>query len=596
MIKSLYSQTGNHSPSLQTSKPAALSPPAIKHRTLPEGNVTRQWLIFESNPSMTKASRGNGISLVELSDGRVFFFRTSLEVMKEGSEFDSLLGELAKLPNWITNWQGAAEKVGYEVGAPLEFLDLDPTKIENWGINAWRQHAASWLVVSGAAESIQLINEITSSVTQELTLNLSSTLNDFVSSLDPFAFNLHGHFHCPWQSAYNFFTPSNEQHRLYRRQANDTFPLIVRQLFDTPRDLATSSIIKAIDDGVPLIDFLAKLYDCPPKCVRHLNGLSFEEIGIQWLGRIKELLLIISGIDHNRLPKEQSEWIVFNETVNLLAMLTRMPSTALSSRLLLGELSKLKWKRKIDPAVSFHERAMVIERFTEHIRLSIIATAWVNGKDAALAESNAQRIATQSVCALGLARLEQLSRKWRAEEVALESQQLINSSGKYPVLLESDLEVDDLRVIQLLSANQLSAEGLRMNNCVSSYNAECSSGKSYIFSVRDKENRSCVTIEYRLQRSRAGMPELILVQQKGASNSPPGKQFRPALNALGRYLGSSDIKRNLLRLMTYQKISKRTESEMTDKYMRSLEFVEFLKRECGGRLDHLGLVARDTPF
>lgn len=587
MIQTIYSQAGNLLPSQQNSKPAVLPPPVIRHRTFSAGNVARQCLIFESNPSMTKASRGFGIALVELSDGRLFFFRTSLEVMKDGSELDFLLDELNRLPAWIANWKGAAEILGYAVGASLEFIELDPTNIVNWGINAWRQYAASWLAVRGAVESIKMLNETTLAATQGLTVNLSSILKDFISSLDYFALNMHNQFQCSWQSVYNFFAPSCEQLRLYRRQANDTFPVIVRQLFDAPGDLTTPSIIRAIDDGVPLIDFLSKLYDCPAKCVRHLNKLRFEEIGIQWLGRIKELLIILSGIDQNRLPNG-GEWFVFNETVNLLAMLLRMPTTALSNRLLLGELSKLKWKRKIDPAVSFHERALVIERFKENIRLSVIATAWVNGEDSTLVEVNAQRIATQSVCALGLARLEQLSRKWRGEEALLDSNQSKHNSASYPVVLKNDLVVDSLRVIQL-SPSQLRLEGFRMNNCVSSYSAACSSGSSYIFSVRNKEDRSCVTIEYQLLRSKAGMPELILVQQKGRNNSEPDKQFHPALDALSRYLDSSEVRQILRRFVIGQRLSAKSESDMTEKFMRSLDFVEFLKRECSGRLVHLGL-------
>jgi len=590
MNQTIHSSSSTQLTGKTTPYQKKIAKPRIRYLTHPIGELARRSLVFESNPPTNHSSRGSGVALVQLDDERVFFFKAGLEVFKSEKQFSILLEELHKLPNWVANWQVTADLIGYEIGTAIEFIDSDPTQLENWGVSSWRKQAASLLAVGGAMVSIAEIRTITSDLATVLEEELKTLLVEFSRGLDPYSNDLSIKLNCSWQTKYNFFNPAIEQQRLYRRQALQTFPLFIQQILDPSRDMSASLLIDAIDTGIPLVSFLAERYGCPQKCVRHLNGLHFQDIGIQWLGRLRELLIILGSIDLNRLPKGQSEWGIFTETVNLLTMLTYMPITSLSSRLLLGELSKLKWKRKLHPALSFQERALAIERFSEQVRLSIVATAWVNGTNDANTEANAQIIASRAACSLGLSRLEPLSRKWRAEELLLESKRMQQIVDMFPIVFEGDLKVGDLRIIQILSGAELIAEGKHMNNCVGGYTGECSNGRAFIFSVRDSVGRPNVTIEYSLQLSK-GMPELILVQQKGKGNSVPDGRFSYALNYLDQYLSSPAIRRKLLQLMNHQKIARKAGADLAGKYIRSLEFVEFLKTESVGKFDFAELLS-----
>lgn len=562
----------------------AFSQSAISHRSSP-GALWRQCLIFECAPSISNARTGRGIALVELADGRVFFLLTSMAVLEAGEPMDSLVEELSKLPEWIINLAGAAEMVGFAVGAPLEFVGDDPRRIESWNIRGWKQHMASKLVASGMANSIKQISIHTENTADEIGTMLCGRIEEFMQAIDQPENWLYAHLRCSWQSAYNYLSPKDEKKKLYRRQANQTFPLFVQHMFLSPKDELTASILRAIDSGVPLVDFMAKLFNAPRKCIRHLNGLGLEDIGIQWKGRIKEFVLILAGLDVNRLPKGRHEWDVFGDTINLLLKMTKMPTTALSSRMLLSELSKLHWNRRHDISTSFEERALAIEHFAENIRRAVLATTWVNGKDASQAGGALQRLAAEAACSLGLSRLEKMSQKWRAEELQLDTALSRKSECVFPVILEPPLELGELKIVQLTDPSQLAIEGIRMSNCVGNYTGVCSSGHALIFSIRDKTNAPHVTIEYRLVRSSNGLPELHLVQQRGRGNEVPGSQYHGALQLLHRFSQSPQNRKKLLGLLIYQKAVERGGSDLAAKYSRSLEFIEFLEQAAPGKFD-----------
>ncbi len=570
----------------------ALLPAAtITHRRFSPVRLARQLLVFECAPSFFHPLHGKGIVLVELADGRAFFFRTSFAVLRDDQELANLVYKISRLPPWIADWKNSADSVGYMMGVPLEFINKNPSRIENWNIAEWKQQAALWLAINQPMTNTQRIRAITSDRTDELGKELAIKLDDFMQTLDQSAYSLLDRHYGSWLSAHNYFTADNELQRRYRRQADTVFPLVLQQMFACPKDESTVSIIRAIDEGVPLVEHMARLFNCPRKCVRHLVGLRFEDIGIQWTGRLKELLMILGSLDTNRLPKGEHEWNVFGETVDLLSAMTRMPTTSLSSRLLLGELSKLSWSRKIGSSDDFGRRILAIERFAENIRQAIFATIWMNGEKC-ITGATLQQLVIETACSLGLSRLERLARKWMTEEMRLDTENIIQQTSGLLMLLEHPLEVGDMKVIQLTERTELVSEGIRMGNCIEHYAGTCASGSAYIFSVRDKDGASCVSVEYRLEQSAAGLPELNLIQQKGFENSPPHSRYEEALNVLQRYTTSSATKIKLLNLVIYQKAWKQGGSDRAVKYMRALKFIKFLKTVGAGKLDFEGVVAK----
>jgi hypothetical protein len=562
-----------------------ISPSAISYQTGPREALARQILIFENAPSINKSSPGKAYMLVELADGRVFFFSTSMAVLGAGESQDTLLNELTRLPEWIANWKGASEMVGFAIGAALEFVDDDPSKLESWNVQGWKQYTASRLVINRTTSTIRQISTITIEAEKQLEIALSEQIKEFTQALDQSANGQHMRLHCSWQCAYNFFNPADEKKKLYRRQANQTFPLFVQQIFPYPMEELSASIIQAIDNGVPLIDFMAEFFSCPKKVIRHLNGLGIEDIGVRWKGRIKELVMILGCLDVNRLPRSRHEWTVFGESISLLSKTTKMPTTSASSRMLLGELAKLSWNRRGDISASFEERALAIERFADNVRQAIVATVWVNGGDVNQHSGAVQRLAAEASCSLGLSRLENLSRIWRAEEIRLDSASSAQSKETFPVILEEPLELGDFKIIQLISSSQLVTEGKRMSNCVGGYTGQCSRGKAFIFSVRDKLDNPCVTVEYQLRPSLGSLPVFLLVQNRGRDNETPDIKYDGALHLLKTFVQSTHIRKKFVELLMYQIAVAKGGTVLATRYVRSLEFIKFLEQEIPGRID-----------
>jgi len=76
-----------------TNQSEVIPPSAITYISSQPGVAARQILIFENAPSLNKTTMGKGLALVELANGRVFFFRTSMAVMEAGESLGYLLNE-----------------------------------------------------------------------------------------------------------------------------------------------------------------------------------------------------------------------------------------------------------------------------------------------------------------------------------------------------------------------------------------------------------------------------------------------------------------------------------------------------------------------
>jgi PcfJ-like protein len=487
--------------------------------------------------------------------------------------------------------EGLSERVGFAIGAPMEFIDKNPELLESWSIHEWRAQAASWLALNQRQLSIQQIKSATSAALEFITCDLSAKMGCFMSRLDQYACGFARHAPSSWLSSYNYMAPKAEQQCLYRQQAVSIFPMVIQQIFACPKEESTLSIRMVIDRGLPLVDHIMKLFKCSRASVRHLNTFGGEYNGTRWQGRLKELLLILSSLDVNKLPKSAHEWNVFDESIDLLFTATKMPITSISSRLLLGELSKSNWNYKINPFALYKESALLIESFAVSIRHAIVATGWINANEISVSGWGTHHVAVEAACSLGLLRLVKLARKWRSVGLELDSESLHNINCEFPVLMENTMYVGEMNIVQMKNKKQLVEEGDRMQNCVASYVAQCACGQSYIFSVRDKNGKSCATVEYGLTRPMIGLPEFVLVQKNGFQNSSPGSDCYEALRALNIFSESPDVKRKILPLLVYQKASEKLGENLASIYMRSLDFIKFLDKEAAGRFDFDQLVA-----
>ena len=251
----------------------------VWRKTFSVGDQAKQILVFENVPQNSISIRGLGTALIELADGRLFYFRTSLSVLKNDSLIKLLLDELFGLPEWISDWRSSEERVSYQMETSLKFKDSNPTMIESWGVNEWRLQAVSTLAINQPSMGIQKISNITTLEAAEIADILQEQITIFTNRLYQESIDIANQLSTTWQGTFNYFTPASHQQQLYRRQAFDCYPYVTEHLLFSLKDPNAESIRNAIDNGNPLNQHISGLMNCTKYSIRHLNGRKTEEIG-----------------------------------------------------------------------------------------------------------------------------------------------------------------------------------------------------------------------------------------------------------------------------------------------------------------------------
>lgn len=155
----------------------------------------------------------------------------------------------------------------------------------------------------------------------------------------------------------------------------------------------------------------------------------------------------------------------------------------------------------------------------------------------------------------GLKRLIEVSDRWHAIESQI-TESLHDGHGvtSWPALTDNYIASNGLVLIPLTTSRQLSDEGLHnadedgidgLGHCVGSYSSQCQSGRSHIFSVRQRDGRTwkrLSTVEFDLNHA---TKEIREVQHRSKNNRNPSKE---ALKAVDEWIGLLSANRISLNL------------------------------------------------
>ena len=133
----------------------------------------------------------------------------------------------------------------------------------------------------------------TAAIEEELTTCLGSTVEEFLSALDPFAraSATGGAGFC--MAVYNFLV--HPTHDTYRRQFAETFPGLVPKVVNAARDNFGAELLEIIDSGRPVVRSLAVRWQVRPGVVRHLIGKPIDLVGEHWVMRMPQLAAILNA-------------------------------------------------------------------------------------------------------------------------------------------------------------------------------------------------------------------------------------------------------------------------------------------------------------
>ena len=319
-----------------------------------------------------------------------------------------------------------------------------------------------------------------------------------------------------------------------------------------------TTILAAVDAGVPLIGVIRKVNGASASAVRHL-AVAAPPNGSTGNGeRMRGLLFLLDCLPPERRPTSVGEYAALFE-------LGKAVSGALEFHASAGEppaayrACMQAWLRQL--SVSGLSAAVTGEAFAT-VRIALAdASDFLRALCESLQEDGAMsagatREQVLNFCAsVTLRRLLLLSQQWHTQlpDVRDDAAHTL----KWPPILSRPWRHGQRIAVELSSSNQLMIEGERMAHCVAASAAACASSNCVIVSLRTPAGIPLSTAELSLH---ANTPRVRAVQHRAARNAVPHRECVVVLDALLSHLNSVEqahlLEERLLRLR--QQAARRT--------------------------------------
>jgi hypothetical protein len=144
-----------------------------------------------------------------------------------------------------------------------------------------------------------------------------------------------------------------------------------------------------------------------------------------------------------------------------------------------------------------------------------------------------------TIAGRGAKRIAEASAVWHAKEHAIENALFGNAAARWSPLTEPwEPPEGRLRLVPLITRNELKAEGEKLRHCVGSYASKCLFHGAHVISVKDAADKSVSTAELRIERvpDENGKKEnerikVVVVQHKALKNGRPSAAADAAIAA-----------------------------------------------------------------
>jgi hypothetical protein len=319
---------------------------------------------------------------------------------------------------------------------------------------------------------------------------------------------------------YNLFASAPDNVTLqYRRQALRAFPNLLVHFVngEAARSDDKRELIKCIDEGAPLIPWLAEYFFVRKEVISRLRGLPYSWLhmpniatGIRWLAYVPP--------EHR--PTQKEEWRAFT--------------------ILVLSVDELGWKIRANElgvdfpsewgdaqAGEFLARAgrqgwtTYLQKFSDGFVYTqgLIDFSAVLDSIVRICEFRKidLRPVLEALAKLKIEKVQQISESWHKE--IGRAQHVLEGGVDWPPLIEP-CEVDGVMVTPLTTPEMLLEESRRLQHCASTYTAKCRHSTVHILSLRDRSGESLSTLEIRLE-PRFGQFTPVMIQHRGMKNQPP---------------------------------------------------------------------------
>lgn len=323
--------------------------------------------------------------------------------------------------------------------------------------------------------------------------------------------------------------------RRNRLQFLTVLPALVPTLVFDPDGAFAEDIIIFIDEGTPLVEAVADIFDVSNHSVRFLLHKPWSLVSGRQMRNELQLMTALELLPPDKRPQTKEEWEIMwalASAVNLfhsgasghifrdLCVRGYMPGMALAEQLTNDDISKFIHLHDYFDFVNQWVAGLVSQRVVDEMRTDDVATLF-------LARYSVTSIWNQSLI------WHQLIVNLEKSKDAREKLALLD---QWPVLFPNPIHVNDLHVVSVTTIDEIEAEGRELEHCVGTYVNKCILGESHIVSVRDKQGKRLSTAEIELVEEYDGTIIPMLVQHQGLSNQQPVPEAQHALDEGLRWL------------------------------------------------------------
>ncbi len=511
------------------------------YRRWPTGAAVRQAIVGRTPAgSVFRTAESRAVpALLELSDNSVWAIRVPFDVVETDPEFATLAAVLAGREDNPSARVRLSEDISFELDFRVSLaspaIDLASSEAF-WKVRT--SAIAEVLACPGALDGDT--GRLVAHKEAEARVAIAGGLARFSENLNRDALSLAtqgGAFH---PARYNLLArAATEQLLRYRMQFARTFPALLHWVSGEAEGptVAVLEMREAIDQGVPLVPFIASKYTgVSQSAVRYLVNKPPAQIGEDWQGRIPMLLRLLSAIAPEKRPGNAADWGAFSAACVIISELFGRPITTPLSLVFLRSAAHKNFTGipELTQEIEPRQIVSIIEAFTDAIS---VALRWELGRRsrARSAGEHARMSGTaieKYMMTHGPVSLFRQAVRWRDEYNRTSAEKISRPATSWAPVLTSPMPFGDLSVVELESHAALAEESRQLDHCVHLYDDMCRSGLSRIFSVRDSCGRALSTVEIRPTRQRHGEVECWVNQHKGVGNSAPEKRCVDAIEAL----------------------------------------------------------------
>lgn len=410
-----------------------------------------------------------------------------------------------------------------------------------------RHHAANLLMAASAYSYQQRLGAASAHLMRNLDPEVSRIMRSTASYEPGFANWLAGE--SIWEGRRR--TVESQRAR-NRQQAVSSFPVLARSLHEKAMGNADNNEMAAVvDEGRPLLPFLASSYGIKPATLRRIQGMSWQRMGRDMHHDPRPYLSTMDQLAPEHIPltrRGAADLMTARSAAHVVAEVTGTPRSE-SFKAVGSAFEKVAHDAEGNPPSGINDLHNYLKE--KLIRPGLIQRQVRAGKDVEEAcrfvngagvfhDPTAERIHLEEARPLegiSVRPALQASARWHRALPRHEDELVTHGSDMQWKPLTGSIDLGGgITAHELTSQRLLKTEGIRQDHCVGGYTDSVLEGKSLIYSLR-KGDRILSTVEFDPDLgAMPGKGKPVIVQNFGRENTKASPEAARAARALARTL------------------------------------------------------------